>query len=301
MKDAFVTGATGFIGRHLVHELYASGVHVYSVVRDVRKANEEGLNCYSDIIECPLESISDLPSKVGKVSESVFYHLAWHGGTNASNLQFDLQASNIQASIACMEAASFIESRRFIGIGSVLDLTANQILQHRITHPSAAYAVAKDAIHKLLTLLSQANGMQFTWCRFAGVYGRDDRTKNLISYVIEQLQRGVSPTIGQGHQIYSFAHVDDVARALVLIGEIETDLKQEYMICGSESMSIRSYLEILNDIVEPNLTIEYGKRADDGVRYDEEWFKSSIFDDLGFCYKYSFAEGIKSIIGDTHE
>ena len=73
MKTALITGATGFVGRNLVHMLHDAKVHVYALVRDAAKAESIiGLDDRIEIIQCSLEDIESLPRRVPLLDDGVF-------------------------------------------------------------------------------------------------------------------------------------------------------------------------------------------------------------------------------------
>ena len=254
-----------------------------------------GLDDRIEIIQCSLEDIESLPRRVPLLDDGVFYHLAWNGGTNGTDLDLYSQNENVLMGLRCMEAASKVGCSKFIGIGSVLDLTASQVLERSVTHPSATYAVVKDYLNKMLKLYSERLGIDYVWCRLSGVYGPNDRTMNLISYAVQELLSGRSPIVSEGSQWYSFVHVEDCARALYHVGDKHVSGISSCFIGGNEVMRVREFLSVVQETIAPHVKIEFGGRPDDGVVYDRRWFDLSSLQKFGYQPCVAFEEGIVEV------
>ena len=292
MKTAIVTGATGFVGQFLVNELENNGITVYAIVRDDKTAKK--IIPKAKLIRGDLGNIKNIRKYLANcdLSDCVFYHLAWNGGTNGKNISFKSQVENINIGLNCIELSKELGCYKFIGIGSILDKASGEILERTITHPSIIYSATKDYLNKLLKLYAEKNGIEYTWCRLSGIYGPKDKTQNLISYVVGELEQGKSPLLSEGKQDYSFIYVRDCARALYHVGINSVPEVWECFIGGPEVKTIREYMGILNDIIAPEIQIIFGNRPDDGIRYEKEWFDLSNLKKFGYRPETFFKEGI---------
>ena len=75
MKEAIVTGANGFIGRHLVKTLLEENYTVWAIIRPNGGCNIRnivGIN----VVECDMKDIDRLPflMKIKYPEECVFFH-----------------------------------------------------------------------------------------------------------------------------------------------------------------------------------------------------------------------------------
>lgn len=294
MKHVVVTGANGYLGAHLVKALLRKGYFVWALVRSEESdiSQLDGLdNC--KIVICPLSEIASLPERIGCAAVDICYHLAWYSGSKLEAAGLYAQEALIEQSIRLMDAVHAKGCRRFIGTGSILETNTDLPLA---AHKNMVYAVTKDAANKLLSLRAQMLDMHYIWCRLCGLYGDNDRTGNLVSKTVSSLLNGTSPEYSDGKQPYSFIHVEDCADILVRIGEREIDLPGQLTIAGPECRSIREYMTVIRDCIAPQVTLKFGVREDDGIRYTRDMFDNSFLRDrLAVEYRHDFTCEMRKI------
>lgn len=299
MQYDVVTGANGYLGSYLVDHLIKEGRNVICIVR---APSGEGSTLreskYCRILTCPLERIEELPSLLPEGDTvDVCYHLAWCSGKKLRGYSIYGQTDLISQSLHLMDAVHQRGCKRFIGIGSILETGVNLTLPQ---HPNMIYAVTKDCTNKLLSLRARDLGLQFIWCRLCGIYGGRDRTGNLISYTVSCLKNGISPEYGEGQQPYSFVHVEDCAEILGRIGIYSGNVPHLLTIAGPESRSVREYMQILQNAMQVDTPLLFGKKSDDGIRYNADMFCNDwIVKTLGMQYRHHFAEEFRHVNDGT--
>ena len=288
LKNVLVTGANGYLGARLVNALVKKGCVVWALVRSEQSdvSRLAGLERCKTVV-CPLSEIASLPQRIGRGTVDACYHLAWYSGSRLATADLYAQEALIEQSLRLMDAVYAKGCRRFIGTGSILETNTGLPLA---AHKNMVYAVTKDAANKLLSLRARMLDMRYIWCRLCGVYGGDDRTGNLVSRTISDLRNGISPEYSDGKQPYSFIHVEDCADLLVRIGESELDVPGQLTVAGPECRSIREYMTIIRDCIAPQVSLKFGVREDDGIRYTKDMFDNSLLRDrLTVEYKHDFA------------
>ena len=290
MRFDIVTGANGYLGSYLVEYLLKQGRNVICVVRSPLKTDSklcESLHC--KILVCPLEKIEELPNLLPEgLLVDVCYHLAWHYGKKMQSSSVYEQVDYIQESMRLMDAVRQRDCNRFIGVGSIIEANSDLPLSK---HPNMVYAITKDCTNKLLRLRARKYNLQYTWCRLCSIYGGGDKTGNLISYTVSCLKDGVSPEYGEGQQPYSFIHVEDCAEILGRIGMYCGNIPEQLTIAGPECKSVREYMQILRDVMQVETPLLFGKKEDDGIRYNADMFCNDwIVKTLGMQYRHPFAE-----------
>ncbi|MEG3168026.1 SDR family oxidoreductase [Sphingomonas sp. LB3N6] len=199
----FLTGATGFIGSHIVPELLAAGHHVLGLTRS--DAGAEAL------VEAGAEphrgDLDDLDSLTrGAASCDGVIHTAFdHDFANfVANCQKDARV--IEALGAGLEGTTkplIITSSTAMGSAkpgepASEDIFAVHSLNPRVASELAGEAVAERGIHVIAIRNSQIH---------------DTRKQGLISDVIKLAwKKGVSAYVGEGTNNWSAAHVSDTAR-----------------------------------------------------------------------------------------
>ena len=198
-KAVLVTGATGFIGRHLVARLLEEGASVKALVRTARVKDTARLWQGANLTQVVADLMGpDLPNHICDKVDTVF-HLAGYAHAEDAN---DPRAANIhwritvEATQALLAQAAHSGVRRFVFVSSVkamgeggdsmLDETSSSV-------PITAYGKAKCAAEKLVLAAGLAHGMHVCVLRLPLVYGPG--SKGNLSRMISAIDRGRFPSI----------------------------------------------------------------------------------------------------------
>lgn len=201
-RRVIVTGATGFIGRHVARHLASRGDDVHAVVRpESTQTAPTGVAT----VWAPLE-----PSALAAAfrGADVVVHLA--GVTNAVRLRTYTDV-NVEGARAVATAARQADAR-LIHISSLA--AAGPAPAGAPRHeddspdPITPYGRSKLAGEGVV---ASTSGLRWTILRPAVVYGPGDRA---LLPVFRLAERGVLPLVGRPGAAYTFVHVSDVVRAI---------------------------------------------------------------------------------------
>ena len=205
-KKILVTGATGFIGRHLCDFLLNKGFFVRALVRQgsstILKPNRNLEQRVGDLFD---------PEFLAKACEGidVIVHLA--GLAHAINSTHkQLHKINVYSTKLLLAAADEQEVECFVLMSSSVAATTN-------TQGSAAsaYGSAKLAAEKLVMSRQKAGNMKCTVLRPVNVYGRGMRGN--IALLISLVLRGLAPPLPRLRTSISLVGVEDVCDAIILV------------------------------------------------------------------------------------
>lgn len=225
-----VTGATGFIGSHLVDALLERGVSVRCLVR--RQSNRRWLEGKPvELVEASLTEPASLPRAVAGIE--VIYHVA---GVIAARSFEEFLRGNRDATAHLIEAAlRFAPNlRRFLFLSSLAAVGPASSLTEPVTedtpaHPITAYGRSKRAAEEVV--LAAASQLPVTIVRPPAVYGpRDAATLPFFRSV----RLGIAPLIGLQTKYLSLIHVRDLVEGILLAAEAERAVGQTYFISSEE-------------------------------------------------------------------
>ncbi len=286
MTTAAVTGATGFVGAHLVAELLLRGVKVAALCRE----NSPRLGRLPQKVEI-FHDLDALPEA------DVFYHLAWEHASGPGRADALAQSGNAGLTARAMLAASRAGCRRFVALGTVYERLAPQIAGSKKFSGSDFYILSKEYSRLMANQLAYKLGIEFVWCTICHPIGRMMKRDQMMAFVADSLVKGKKPALGPALTYYDVAAVEDVALGLRLLGETEELSRREYYIGSGEPKPLREWLEEARDALGVKTPLGIGERADDGLRFDKSWFDiSPLQKDTGFAPKVSFAEAVGNII-----
>ena len=208
---ALVTGASGFIGRHVVRHLVEAGHEV--VALDIREPDpshaKEVRTVVSDIRD------GDLP----EVPFDTIVHLAALGGVRPSmERSLDYVATNIGGTVRLLEWARHRGVKRFIfaSSSSVYGATkGTPSTEDDPLSPCSPYALTKVQGEQWGQLYAGKHGIDFIALRLFAVWGDGQRPDLALESFRRKILAGETITIhGDGSQRRDLTHVSDVARAV---------------------------------------------------------------------------------------
>lgn len=294
---AIVTGATGFIGTALCRELLENGHEVTALVRPGSTKKEKldfgtPLTDRLHIIELSLGQLSELGGYIEKAD--IFYHLAWNGSAGAEREDFAIQYTNINYTAEAIRAAVKCGCKKFIGAGSQAEygVVREKAKEYEtVPHPFMMYGAAKLAAYHMGRLVAGQEGISFVWPRIYSVYGVGENPGTLVSYVVECLKRGEVPELSPCENMWNFLEITDCARALLLLGEIEST-EGIYHVASKDSRLLREFVEEIRDVILPGSELGFGMKKSNPERTfwlepDTERLKG-----IGFREMVNFGEGI---------
>lgn len=296
MKNAIVTGATGFIGSWVVKELIKQNVHVTVIVRNTYK-DETLFNDQVKVIYCNMDNYNNLPELLD-CDYDVIYHFAWDGVSGEKIMSDEIQILNMKSTLDLIKILPQIGCKRFVGAGSLHEIESFYEMQENkpISNLSYMYKGTKLAAHWMGKALAGSMGIDFFWPVITNAYGEGENSKRLVNSVVRSILHGVKMEVSEGKQYYDFLHISDVAHAFFLIGEKGID-GTNYIIGSGDAKPLRKYLEIIerttNEINGSNIKLNYGKKTNNVVCLPPNTFDiSSLVNHTGFCPQVRFDEGI---------
>jgi UDP-glucose 4-epimerase len=300
MKKALVTGANGYIGSSLIKELKKNNIEVIVVVRN-RDSKIDTLPENIRIVYCELDSISTLNELVSDRDIDVFYHLAWQGTSGIDRSNYQLQLSNAQYACDSAVAAKKLNCKKFICTGTITEKIAENILTIDVKAENMIYGIAKHTTHCLLEVLCKKLEMPLVWARLSNIYGGHNLTGNIISYTLQELQKGNKPSFSKAEQPYDLMYVKDAAKALFHLGK-EDSREACYFIGSGYPRILKEYLLAIKDIYGHGAEIGLGENPEDGLKYYLDWFDTTDLErDTGFKAENTFEQNIQETIFEMGE
>lgn len=251
MKKVLVTGATGFIGKHLIHLLIQKKIAVCALIRNLKKVTM--LPDEVEIIEGDLTNPKSLIDAC--ISIDTIFHLggfahAWE----EENSSFAEQHNNINfhGTKNLLEEAIRSDVKSFIFFSSVKAVADSEVCVDEKWNdaPNSPYGKAKrDAEH--LVLAAKKNGMHVCVLRPALVYGPN--WKGNLASMLHAVDRGIFPPIPETHNCRSLVSIDDICSAAILAAEQPEANGQIYFVTDGKGYSSRELYTLMRQALQKRL------------------------------------------------
>jgi nucleoside-diphosphate-sugar epimerase len=246
-QRVFVTGASGFIGRHLVRTLVGRGAEVHVLSRSLPPRGDRPVTTYLG----DLTDQESIRAALAASNPSIVFHLAAYGarpGERDRHRMFDV---NVTGAINLWQGLT--ESvRRVVMAGTAREhATATApVAESYPCEPTHSYPATKHAAVTLLKAMANEDGRSFVSLRLYGPYGPGDDSDRVLPFTIRRLLAGAEVPLTDGEQLYDFAYVDDHVDALLraALGTLPKPVVT-YNIGGGTPLRLRSVLEAMADAI----------------------------------------------------
>lgn len=239
MKIA-VTGASGFIGQHVLAELSGRQHEVVAVIRKTSDSSQLpsfGTSIHLDLAEADAGVYDDLGCP------DVLIHLAWGGLPNYRSLHHFEQELPLQYQFLRTMVQSGLSSLFVAGTCFEYGMQSGQLHENMPAKPDNPYAFAKDTLCRQLTFLQNNLSFSMTWGRLFYLYGEGQAENSLYPQLQSAVQRRDDVfNMSGGEQLRDYLTVTEVARYIVDLAVLGKNIGV-VNICSGQPVSIRSLVE----------------------------------------------------------
>lgn len=239
MKIA-VTGATGFIGRHVLAELAKHDVETIAVVRPATTADHT-LPC-SDVAHLDIRSDrQDAYELLGR--PDAFIHLAWGGLPNYRSLHHFEQELPAQYRFLKTLTSAGLKNLLVVGTCFEYGMQSGPLSENLEARPTNPYGYAKDSLRRQLGYLQASLPFNLTWARLFYLYGEGQAENSLYPQLRSAVERGETIfNMSAGEQLRDYLPVQQAAAHLVALALQTKDIGL-VNVCSGQPVSVRSLVE----------------------------------------------------------
>jgi nucleoside-diphosphate-sugar epimerase len=234
-----LTGATGFIGNHVVGQLLERGHQVVAIGRSAAHASRHQWYENVDFRVWDLHAAEAPFTVSGLGSPDVLMHLAWPGLPNYKEL-FHFER-NLLADYLFIKTLVLQGLQRVLVTGTCFEYGMRDgcLNESMPTFPANPYALAKDTLRKFLEALQVNQAFTMVWCRLFYMHGPGQNPNSLLAQLDAAIARGDTEfPLSGGEQLRDYLPVEAVADRLATL--LEHDKFDGVVnICSGEAISIR--------------------------------------------------------------
>lgn len=229
-RRVFVTGATGFVGGHLIEALVARGAEVVALVRDeVRRAwlHERGLDSRITLVRGAVEDAALIERVLAEYEVEAVFHLAAQTLVGiAAQSPMSTWESNVRGTWTVLEACrrNLGRVRRVVVASSDKAYGAQEVLPYEEgarLEGRFPYDCSKSCVDLIATSYHRSFGLPVAITRCANLFGAGDRNWNrLVPGTIRSALHDERPVIrSDGRLVRDYLFIDDGVAAYLALAE----------------------------------------------------------------------------------
>ena len=265
MAHVLLTGATGFVGRHILHRLEADGHKILLTLRPNWQGrisineNQTRVLETDDLFQEDASWWHDVLDGIDTV-----IHAAWYAEPGiylTSEKNLDCLCGTLQLA----KAAAAHKLDRFVGLGTCIEyeISENPLSLDTPLDPTTPYSAAKVAAFHTLQQWFAHEDISFLWCRLFYLFGEGEHPKRLVPFLHEKLQRGEVVDLTSGTQVRDFIDVKTAAKMIVNGAFSQTQGAAN--ICTGQGRTVRALAEEIADIYGRRDLLNFEARPDNLV------------------------------------
>jgi dTDP-6-deoxy-L-talose 4-dehydrogenase (NAD+) len=252
-----VTGAGGYIGRHVVKGLLDGGCAVTAVVRPGSKAQ---IDNRATVVEADILGPEFDVKSVAAELPDVLVHLAWQDGfSHNATSHMEL----LSAHFAFLASAVTAGVRRLAVLGTMHEVGywEGPITAATPTSPTTLYGIAKDALRRAVAVAFNS-AASVVWLRCFYILGDDRNNNSIFTRILEAHDRGDSTfPFTTGKTKYDFIDVDALAQQISAVA-VDAELTGVINCCSGEPQTLAARVEEFILTNQLNIKLDYGAFPD---------------------------------------
>lgn len=254
--NILITGATGFVGRHLVNEFRK--VHSLHILCRSEKSLEE-LNLPGFLMT---DDIYALAAYIKENNIEGVVHLAsLYLASHTADQIKDLILSNVFLGTAILEAASRAGTVRwFLNTGSIWQ---NYMVEGNAYNPVNLYAATKQSFIDIAKYYVETSKIRFCTLKLCDTYGPDDTRKKILKLFKDCSESGELLKMSPGNQLLDILYISDVVdgfRQLVDMLASDDEIEEQYVLSSENQISLKKLASVFEEVSQTKLNIEWGAR-----------------------------------------
>jgi nucleoside-diphosphate-sugar epimerase len=255
---ALVTGATGFVGSHLVQKLIAENWTVHAIVRSHSQLHQIEPFLTKMTLHVHDGTSENLLDIVKTVKPAVVFHLASLVLVEHSIRDIiPLLQSNLIFATQLVEAMVARQCYCLINTG-----TFWQHYNNKEYSPVCLYAATKQAFEVILQFYLETTPLKVVTLKLFDTYGPNDPRPKLFNLLKKATQNQETLALSPGEQLIDLVYINDVVEAYFIAAkqlQYQPDSTHQYYAVSSHNpISLKQVVSIYEQETNTQLPIQWG-------------------------------------------
>lgn len=254
-KTVLVTGAGGYIGRHVIKHLLNLGARVVACDLHTDDIDGRAERISADVFSGSKTIFQELGSP------DVCLHMAWRDGFQ----------HNADSHMECLSKHyEFIRNMTDGGLGQIavmgtmheIGYYEGEVDENTPCNPISMYGIAKDALRRSSFQMLKNTNVVWQWLRAYYIYGDDEKNHSIFAKLLQAEMEGKTEfPFNKGKNKYDFVKVEDLAE-MIAACVMQTEITGIINCCTGKPVSLADQVEGFLREHHCKIKLAYGKFPD---------------------------------------
>lgn len=302
-RKVLITGATGFVGSHLLVALLSLNANVTALVRDITSYRKKSVNQKVQLVEGDLGNFDVINRIVRENKIDTIFHLAAQSSVGyAKSKPIETFETNIRGTWNLLEACRINQvdsiiltsSERAYEVGKATILDENSPLNGK-----QPYDVSKCCADMIALSYYYTYNLPVSIVRCGNIFGGNDQNDTrLIPSIIRSMFLNQAPVIkSDGTPKHQYLYIEDLVEGYLLLAEKMKEYQlagEAFNFCYEEPLTVLEVVQKIRKVMNSNV---------EPVILNETSFSNNVFmssskakNTLRWKPSFTFESGIKKTI-----
>lgn len=254
-KKILVTGAGGYIGRHVVSSLLDMGADVVAV-----DLYTDGIDSRATVLQEDIFAAHEgIFQRLG--SPEACIHLAWRDGfVHQSDAHMMCLSDHVR--FIRQITTEGLKQLAIMGTMHEIGYWEGPIDENTPCNPQSLYGIAKDALRRAVFAMFKGTDVKVQWLRAYYIFGDDSRSVSIFGKLLAAAERGDKFfPFTTGKNKYDFISVEELGKLLALC-VMQNEVTGIINCCTGKPVSLAEEVEWYIKSRELNIQLQYGAFSD---------------------------------------
>jgi nucleoside-diphosphate-sugar epimerase len=283
-QRVLVTGASGFLGSHLLRMLQPAGLEIHAASRSLTEGSSGGITRWAVDLSDP----SEAERLFRRTKPTVVFHLAGHSsGAPGLDQVVPTLRKDLVALVNVLSAAALTRVGRLVMTGSLTEPIGGPDAV-----PSSPYAAAKWAGCAYGRMFHALYGLPVVILRLFMGYGPGQPEGKVIPSILRALMRSEPPRLTSGQQEFDWTYVDDLVRGIAAAAAAPGVEGRTFELGTGRLTSVQWIAEHLAHLLGTSVRPAFGALPDRPLEHPRAAHPNDAVQALGWAGVIALEEGL---------